>query len=212
MYRKVTLPFLFLLSFVLLTSTLTGSWKDAPTEQTFTDERDGKEYAWIEINGLFWMQENLQYQAEAADCYDDDPENCRNWGRLYPFKAIASACPQGWRLPTKSDWKSLKKAMKSSKADAILLPGVWEGEDFGGANNALGLSVLPAGRKDGNTPEWRASQYGEKGISATFWLDDPGFEEHWHIRWGKSHTHRHGDLRQQKRKFSIRCVCEKLPG
>ena len=208
MLTRFDLSFLLVLVFTGLCLSFTGSQRE---ENTFTDARDENSYAWVEINGLLWMAENLRYESPGSDCYEDDTRLCQSLGRLYPYSDLAGICPDGWRLPNKSDWKSLKKAMKSSKADKILMPGTWEGKDFAGANNQLGLSVLPAGRKDGNVPEWRESQYGEIGISATFWLDDPGFEEHWHIRWGKSHTHRHGDLRQQKRKFSIRCVCESLP-
>lgn len=56
----------------------------------FTDPRDGKSYHQMDIAGLTWMRENLQYQDS-----------------LYSYQQALSACPPGWSLPTKDDWAAL---------------------------------------------------------------------------------------------------------
>lgn len=177
---------------------------DKSLKQVILDERDGQTYGYIQIGNLLWLTENLVYKAPESECYKSLEENCQTYGRLYSYTDSRTACPQGWTLPTPKQWKSLKKAMGSKKADKIIVPGAWESEEFQGANNELQLNVLPGGRKDEFGSPLRESPFGELGISTSYWLDDS--EYHWHIRWGKSHIHKHGDISKQGRKFYIRCV------
>lgn len=170
------------------------------------DARDGETYGYVQIGNLLWLTENLRYQATESECYEEEEANCEKYGRLYSFESSRTACPEGWHLPSPKEWKSLRKTMKSRKADKIIVPGEWQGEAFNGATNELGLSVLPGGRKDEKGPTFSGNEFGEQGISSSYWLDDG--EYHWHIRWGKSHIHKHGDISRQGRKFYIRCVCE----
>ncbi len=170
------------------------------------DTRDGEIYGYVQIGDLLWLTENLRYLAPDSECYEGIDDNCETYGRLYSFEDSRTACPEGWHLPSPKEWKSLRKVMRSRKADKIIVPGEWEGEEFSGTTNELGLSILPGGRKDEKGPANRESEFGEQGISSSYWLDDG--EYHWHIRWGKSHIHKHGDISRQGRKFYIRCVCE----
>ena len=54
-----------------------------PNRGTFVDERDGQEYKYTTIGNQVWMAENLRYVAENSKCYDDKPENCEIYGRMY---------------------------------------------------------------------------------------------------------------------------------
>ncbi|MEO0900291.1 MAG: FISUMP domain-containing protein [Bacteroidota bacterium] len=176
------------------------------TSKHIIDARDGQKYTYIQIGRLLWLKQNLNYNSPDSECYQEKEENCEKYGRLYPFEDSRMACPSGWHLPSPKEWKSLKKKVGSKKADKIIAKDEWQGEDFRGATNELGLDILPGGRKDEKGADWRGEEFGEKGISSSYWLDDPKY--HWHIRWGKSHIHQHGDISQQGRKFYIRCVCE----
>lgn len=173
---------------------------------SIVDSRDGEKYQYVKIGDLFWFKENLKYQTPESECYEGKGFNCEKYGRLYPYKDSGNACPEGWHLPNTKEWQSLRKVMRSRKANKIIAIDEWEGKDYNGATNELGLSILPGGRKDEMGFSTRASKFGEKGISTSYWLND--FKYHWHIRWGKSHIHKHGDIRTQGRKFYIRCVCE----
>ena len=57
------------------------------------------------------MAENLDIEVEGSFCYDNDPENCKKYGRLYTWEAAKKACPKGWHLPSDAEWKILMNKM-----------------------------------------------------------------------------------------------------
>lgn len=73
----------------------------------------GKTYKTVKLNSKTWLQENLNYDIGVGSwCYDDKPENCQEYGRLYTWEAAKKACAalgDGWRLPTDEEWKALAK-------------------------------------------------------------------------------------------------------
>lgn len=88
------------------------------------DPRDGKKYNIVKIGDVCWMAENLNYWSEELkdNCYcpEDKPENCDQFGMLYQWwEAANTACPEGWRLPTKSDFSKLINSFNYNSGDAI---------------------------------------------------------------------------------------------
>lgn len=73
---------------------------------SLTDSRDGSVYALVTVENAYygnvvWMAENLAYEIDGASyCYDGDCDN----GTLYTYAALETACPSGWRLPTRDDF------------------------------------------------------------------------------------------------------------
>jgi uncharacterized protein (TIGR02145 family) len=102
---------------------------DAAFETEMTDNRDGKVYAVVEIEGKIWMAENLNYgeridgiQAQVDNqvvekfCYEDNESNCNTYGGLYQWnemmqyshtQGVQGICPDGWHLPTDDEWTAL---------------------------------------------------------------------------------------------------------
>ncbi len=75
---------------------------------SFTDLRDSISYNTIKIRGQLWMAESLKYNDTTGSyCYDQDPENCRDYGRLYTWEVAKNVCPQGWHLPNRTEWRIL---------------------------------------------------------------------------------------------------------
>lgn len=144
---------------------------------SFTDSRDGKSYRTVTIGTQTWMAENLNYAYNHATaksfCYDDLPENCRNYGRLYNrAAAIDSAailgsnerqgvCPNGWRLPSVEDWEELAAYIGRSGA-GIKLKSKTGWNNGGNGTDEYDFSVVPAGFRE-------KRKYKGDGFVATFW-------------------------------------------
>ena len=88
-----------------------------------------------------WMAENLNYKtASGSSCYDDDPENCTKYGRLYTWNAAMSACPTGWHLSDTTEWNILGSNVDSH----------FYGLNSGGNNKAAKYLKAKEGWKEGS--------------------------------------------------------------
>ena len=81
------------------------------------DPRDGKTYMTIIIGTQTWMAQNLNYETANSECYKDRyHDDCATYGRLYtgaemytetPMLLIQDVCPEGWHLPSRTEWETL---------------------------------------------------------------------------------------------------------
>jgi uncharacterized protein (TIGR02145 family)/uncharacterized repeat protein (TIGR02543 family) len=133
--------------------TLTANFNknDAPqiVYGALTDKRDGTKYKTTVIGGKTWMAENLNYQTrEGSWCYDRKTDNCAKYGRLYNWGTAQKACPAGWHLPTRDEWKELVAAAGGDKAADKTLKSTSGWNRGGNGTDYYGFSALPGGFHD----------------------------------------------------------------
>lgn len=77
-------------------------------QEKFTDPRDSNVYSTITVQGVKWMAENLRYKAsKGAFYFDNDTNNIPIYGVLYEWKTATKVCPEGWHLPSGSEFQTL---------------------------------------------------------------------------------------------------------
>ena len=143
----------------------------------YVDPRDGERYPVIEIDGRLWMARNLSYDAKESFCYDDEPENCVRYGRLYRWESALSACPPGWHLSTEHEWQELELA---AGLDSAYL------ENYGNRGTDQGRRLKEGGDLGFSAQYggWRRSEdggYEALGRAAAYWTaGESSLERAWH--------------------------------
>ncbi len=171
---------------------------------TVTDA-DGNVYNTIAIGSQCWMQENLNvgtkisgWEAQANNgvlekfCYGGVASNCNTYGGLYQWgeymqydyytEGVQGICPNGWHIPTRSDFDKLTASAEAagssggSLKEAMLIH--WD-EPNTGADNLTGFTALGAGFYQMhfiNQPEyininWQ-TEFGTSSSRHVSWNDD----------------------------------------
>jgi uncharacterized protein (TIGR02145 family) len=119
----------------------------------------GQTYKTVKIGEQVWFAENLNYEVEGSVCYDNNPDNCAKYGRLYNWETAMKVCPEGWHLPSNEEWKKLFSFVEidtdSYNPDKISIAGEylkaknnWKFEEDGPGTDDYGFSALPGGYGD----------------------------------------------------------------
>lgn len=88
----------------------TGHYQPPPNNNERTTDPKVILHQTIRIGGKTWLAENLNIPVSDSWCYDDNPKNCRKFGRLYTWYAAEKACRSlgpDWHLPSKREWEGL---------------------------------------------------------------------------------------------------------
>jgi len=136
---------------------------------------EGETYPTVDIGTQTWLAKNLNYAVAGSKCYDDDPANCQEYGRLYDWETAMSVCPSGWRLPSNEDWDMLIDYAGGSETAGAKLKSISGWNDNGNGTDQYGFTALPGGGygEDGSFFDiggfgiwWSASEGGGYGNGA----------------------------------------------
>lgn len=174
-----------------------GPLTDTRDGQTYKTVTIGDQVWMAENLNYAYTGVPYNYSGNTSDstswCYKNEPENCAKYGRLYTWAAamdsvgtwttngkgcgygsecsptgtIRGICPEGWHLPSKTEFETLFSAVGgiSTAGTALKSTSGWneyEGES-GNGTDSFGFSALPAGSRTGT------GGYGGEGNYAYFW-------------------------------------------
>ena len=151
-------------------------------------DNDGNTYQTVVIGSQTWMAENMKTtktksgqsipagfvhytspmypsanEVLAMTWKDNNQALQDTWGGLYNFYTAERICPNGWHLPTKQDWETLKSHINSD-ATKIQAAGSWSFT----TSNETGFSAVPNGSSYINQGEMLISN---STTNASWWSD-----------------------------------------
>ena len=127
----------------------------AACSESFTDPRDGKSYAIVQIGSQTWMAENMDYEVQGSACPEGDDRKCSKYGRLYTWAVAQKVCPEGWHLPDSADFEKLIASVGGAEVAGYALKATSGWFKKGNGSDEFGFNAMPAGyrlagRSDGD--------------------------------------------------------------
>ena len=203
----------------------------------FTDSRDSNVYRTVQIGNQIWMAENLKYLPSVigpgtgsntdayyyVNGYDGTSvsvakatENYTTYGVLYNFSATMNACPEGWHLPSDTEWQQLEMylGMTAEQANATGWRGTVEGgklKEVGtvhwnspnaGASNESGFTALPGGYRP------NGGGFYDIRVGGSWWTSSNS--EYDNYAWGRNLSYNSSKIdrnyNDKSSGFSVRCI------
>lgn len=201
------------------------------------DTRDSQTYATVQIGSQCWMAENLnigtfidgsnnQTNNSIIEkyCYSNDTNNCNTYGGLYQWDEMMKysntsgtqgICPNGFHLPTDSEWMALEEEVESTSSVNWSATG-FRGTDVGGnlkettfthwsspntgATNSSGFTSRPSGNRG------TSGSFGMQMFNTSFWSSDENGSDAWIrlIYWNMSLAGRFTNTKEDG--SSVRCI------
>jgi len=195
-------------------SSPSGSSPSGGTSGTFKDTRDGTTYKTTKIGNQTWLAENLNYDVPNNDtdiCYDNEPDKCKTYGRLYNWETAKTACPNGWRLSSGEDWDILITAVGGEDtADKHLkAKSGWNNYASGGelkssnGTDDYGFSALPGGL---SYPDGVGNNVGYDGFWWTANEDNSNLAYSRYIHYKDEDEYVKYDASNKSMLYSVRCI------
>ena len=190
---------------------------------TLKDSRDGQVYKTVEINGITWMAENLNFAGDTdwplpksySYCYGGLAANCELYGRLYDRAAAMNSttcgygkscslydgfnrgvCPDGWHIPSEEEVDDL---MDFTFGDRKTLRSAAGWVDTESNVNGSGFSLVGSGvRADKN--------YVNQGRFAALWYYSTGVVQNYLVFSGVEDKMYLTENSKETVYISVRCV------
>ncbi len=121
-------------------------------------EVQGRTIQTVHIGDQVWMANNLDVKVPGSFCYENKPENCEKYGRLYPWNVVVKlgeefsrksgrdsiskvkpkgVCPNGWHVPTALDFHRLDSFLKDIDNSVGVGTNLKSREGWAESDNAL---------------------------------------------------------------------------
>ena len=176
------------------------------------DERDGRFYKTLIIEGKIWFAENLRYvPTESSWCYtEEDDGECDIYGRYYSGTAVRSLsgiCPENFHVASEAE---ISRLSVDNQLELLSADGWTQYNNTALSTNSTGFTILPGGCRGGNEPDfgWTLGKFGGIGSTAYFWTrDQNGISEHYYAAISNrksdkfSSSHKYNDFA-----MPVRCV------
>ncbi len=197
------------------------------TVPTSVTDIDGNTYPVVVIGNQIWMAENLKTthyvngdaildgtgagnisvgtETKYWFAYSDDLNNVSTYGRLYTWYTITDSrnvCPDGWHVPTDTDWTTLTTYLDSDAGGKLKETGTthWTGPNTE-ATNETGFTALPGGTRFAN------GTFSNIGSNGYWWSSSEKFST---ISWYRSMKPNDSDVYRYSYSkdlgISVRCL------
>ena len=149
------------------------------------DERDGRFYKTVVVDGKIWFAENLRFvPTESSWCYtEQDDGECDIYGRYYSGSAVrnlSGICPEGFHVASETEMTYLSK---DSQLELLSADGWDQNDNTALSGNSTGFTILPGGCRGGDEPGrgWTLGEFSGIGGIAYFWTrSQNGISEHYY--------------------------------
>jgi len=151
----------------------------------------------VKIGNQTWMAENLNIDIQGSKCYGDNPENCKKYGRLYPYGVAMQACPKGWHLPSDKEWQMLVDFVGADAGKKLKAKAGWNDNYDGSSGNGTdeyGFSALPGGYSNS-----KGSSY--VGVHGYWWSSTEYIRRMYSVHGSVGEDNRYND-----ELYSVRCI------
>lgn len=207
-------------SWISLSSTAPSSFV-CGTDQVA--DADGNLYDTVLIGSQCWMAENLNVGTMVNGstamtkntviekyCYSNDTNICATDGGLYQWdemmqysatEGVQGICPNGWHLPTDTEWKTMEMALGMTQAQADSTG--WRGVDQGTQlkdGGSSGFQALLAGIRSTN------GSFYYRGTYALIWSSTESGSAAWYRTLDSSEARVYRYTNNKALGFSVRCI------